>query len=338
MTRLRVETFDLVGVGLVAAFAAWSVLSSQVRGGDPFPQVALVAATATTYAIGRAQGKRYVAMVAAVVAIGILIAAIASGPRAFWGVPFVPPLGYANANGALYGQGVAAAAIVATIARRTLTKAVFGLLALVLCGLAVASGSVAAAVLAVGVLVAALAARWLGYRFVLLAPLLVVASVVTTVIVGMTHGAPAVPVLEQALTERRAVLWQEALTMFAAQPVFGVGPGMFAVTSPTALANPDAQWAHSAHLQVAAETGLIGVLLLAATLLWVYAGLYRSRQILGVVVIGTAAVTGFIVQASMDYLLHFPALVLIVALLVGIASSRLSSAFDSESTATSGGT
>jgi O-antigen ligase len=314
-------------------------VSAAVQGGDLFPQVALVAATAAVYAIGRILGNgHYVVLVAAAIAVGILVAAIASGPHALMSDPFVPPLGYANANGALYGQGVAAAAIVATAAQRTLTKGLFGVLALVLLGLTVASGSLAAAVLAAGILVAALAARRLGYRFVLFAPLLAVAGVVITVVVGMTHDAPAVPVLERALTERRAVLWQEALTMFAAQPVFGIGPGMFAVTSPTALANPDAQWAHSAHLQIAAEIGLLGVLLFIAVFLWAYAGLYRSRQDLVVVVIGTAAATAFTVQATMDYLLHFPALVLIVALLVGLASSRMSSTSDSDTPATGDGT
>ena len=111
----------------------------------------------------------------------------------------------------------------------------------------------------------------------------------------------------------------------ADEPVFGVGPGFFAQASPTALADADARWAHSAYLQVGAETGVIGAALLGLVLLWVFGALYRSRQDERLIVIGTAAVTALAVHAAINYVAHFPALVIIAALLAGLASARAGS-------------
>jgi O-antigen ligase len=323
VTGIKADVFDLLGIGLIAAFAAWTVLSGVINDGTPFPQVALVATTGAGFVFGRVLGGRQPVQLAMAVALGILAAAVAGGTYAFVGGPLAPPLGYANANGALYAQGVAAAAIVASVASQTATRRLFGILALILFGMTVASGSLAATVLAAGILLAAWTVRWLGRWFSIVAPLAVIGAVAVTITVGLTHDAPAVPALEQALTERRAVLWQEAMEIFATQPVLGIGPGMFATTSPTALADPDARWAHSEPLQIAAETGIVGVLLLAALLSWTYVALWQSRQTPQVVVIGTAALTAFAVQATADYLLHFPALVITVAVLAGLASSRM---------------
>ena len=323
MTRFRIDTYDLLGLILVGAFVAWTVVSAAVQGANAVPQVAVLVATTSAYAIGRALGNRNPVAVAIVVALGILIAAIASGPRAFAGDPSGAPLGYANANGALYALGVAAAAIVATLAGRAWMRWVFGGLAVVLLGLTVVSASRAATVLATGILLAATTARRLGRRFALLAPLVVAASIALTFVVGLTHGSSALPLLEQAFTERRAVLWQDALEITAREPIFGIGPGMFAETSATALADADARWAHSAHLQIAAETGVLGALLFGTLLLWVYGGLHRSLQDPQLVVIGVAGVTAFAVHAAIDYVVHFPAVVIVVALLAGLASSHV---------------
>ena len=76
--------------------------------------------------------------------------------------------------------------------------------------------------------------------------------------------------------------------------------------APTALADADARWAHSAYLQVGAETGVIGAALLGLVLLWVFGALYRSRQDERLIVIGTAAVTALAVHAAIDYVAHFP--------------------------------
>jgi O-antigen ligase len=240
------------------------------------------------------------------------------------GGPLAPPLGYGNANGALFTLGVAAACVVAIVANKEPVRRVAGILAVLLLGLAVFSLSKTAAVLAVGILVIAIVAHRLGRWVVLVGTFVVMAAVALTVVLALTNGN--LPLLSDELSERRTALWREAMAITADEPVFGVGPGIFAQTSPTALADADARWAHSAYLQVGAETGAIGAVLLALVLMWVFGALYRSRQDKRLIVIGTAAVTALAVHAAIDYVAHFPALVIIAALFAGLASARAGSA------------
>ena len=57
------------------------------------------------------------------------------------------------------------------------------------------------------------------------------------------------------VTERRLDLWHDALTLMRGSPLRGVGPGRFAVESPTALADPDARWAASRVPSAGSGTG-----------------------------------------------------------------------------------
>jgi O-antigen ligase len=321
-TRFGMEPYDAVGVGLVAAFAGWTVVSASVHGGNPMPQFVLLVTATAVYAIGRVQGRDHPARVAAVIVLVILTMTVVSGPSALAGGPLDPPLGYGNANGALYALGVAAAAIIARLSSRQSIRWVGAAIAVLLLILTALTTSKAATVLAGGILLVAVGAHRLGRRVLLVAPVLVFAAVAVTVVVGLTRGSAEPPGVEGVLTERRAELWQEALDITAREPVFGVGPGRFAYTSPMALSDPDARWAHSAYLQTAAETGIPGTLLLGAVTLWTFGALYRSQQDLLLVFIGAAAAAAFTIHAAIDYVIHFPALIIFAAVLVGIASSR----------------
>lgn len=320
MMRGRLECYDAAGIALAASFAAWTVVSAVIRAGNPWPQVALLAAATTAYAIGRVQGGRRPVFVPAAVVVSILVGTVVSGPAALSGGPLAPPLGYANANGALFTLGVAAACIVAIVANKEPVRRVAGVLAVVLLGLAVFTLSKTAVVLAVGILVIAIVAHRLGRWVALVGPFVVLAAVAVTVVLALTNGS--LPLLSDELSERRTVLWREAMAITADEPMFGVGPGIFAQTSPTALADADARWAHSAYLQVAAEAGVVGAVLLGLILLWLFGALYRSQQDLRHVMIGTAAITAIAVHAAIDYVAHFPAIVVIAALLAGLASAR----------------
>lgn len=320
MTRVLLGWYDRLGVALVVAFVVWTVLSAVAGGGDAWHQVALIVAAAVGYTLARTRGSEHVVVVTAAIVIGILVSVIASGPDAFSGAPLAPVLGYANANAALYTLGVAAAAIVATFAEWRWARWLGWTLALVMLAFAVINTSKAGVALAIAVLIVAVAARWLGRWVALLAPLLVLGAVGVTVALGLTYGTATVPTLEEGLTERRIVLWSEALDIAVDEPIFGVGPGMFAETSPTALSDADARWAHSAYFEVAAETGIVGAVLLIAVLFWTYGTLYRSLQDPRLVVIGTAAVTALAIHAAIDYVAHFAAVVLIAAILAGLAS------------------
>lgn len=318
----RLDRYDSLGLALVVAFIAWTLLSAVVVDGNPWPPLVLTVAATAVYATGRMWASRDPVLVSVLILFGILVSVVVAGPRAVSGSPLAPVLGYANANAALYTLGVVAATVVATFADRRLIRWLGGVLALAMFALAVINTSQAAVLLAVAVLLTALTARWWGRWVVLTAPLLVLATIATTVALGATHGTATLAPLETELTERRTVLWQEALDIVSAAPVFGVGPGGFAETSPTALADADARWAHSAYLEVAADTGLPGFVLLLVLLLWVYGSLYRSRQDPRIVVIGTAGVTALAIHAAVDYVAHFPAVVLTAAVLAGLASSR----------------
>jgi len=318
--RVRLEWYDAAGIALAAAFAAWTVTSAVVREGSPWPQLALLAAAVAAYVVGRIQGGRRPVFVPAAVVVSILVGTVASGPAALSGGPLAPPLGYANANGALYTLGVASACTVAILANKEPVRLGTGVLAMVFVGLAISTWSKTAAILAVGVLAVGVAARRLGRWVVVIAPLMVLATFAVTVVLGLNHGS--LPSLFEELSARRTALWRDAMEIIADEPVFGAGPGMFAETSPTALADADARWAHSAYLQAGAETGVIGAMLLGLLLLWVFGALFRSRQDMRLVVIGTAAVTAFAVHATIDYVAHFPAVVIVAALLAGLTSSR----------------
>jgi O-antigen ligase len=316
----RIGRYDVLGVLLVAAFCYWTVATATVSGGDPEPRVLLVLAATGCYVLGRLAADRAALVVAGLTSLAVLGAAVSGGRHAISGGALAPPLGYGNADGALYALGVAAAAMVAVAAGPIVLRLGFGLLGLVLLSLTAATRSLTATVLAIGIVVAALAAPWLRRRVTGLAVGTVAVAVAITVAAGMAHGTAAVDPVERVLSERRTVLWHEALELTARDPMFGVGPGRFAEESPTALADADARWAHSAYLQTAAESGIPGGTLLAALLLWSYGALRRSRQDARLVVMGTATGTALGLHAAIDYVAHFPAVVLTAALLVGLTS------------------
>lgn len=322
MTRVRIDLYDLLGVVLVVALAGWIWITAATRTGNPLPQITVLVLTAAAYVAGRIVGGPRPVFVPAVIVIAILVGVVLSGPAAISGGALAPPLGYANANGALYMLGAAAAAIAAVAANKMAVRQPAAMLALVMLALAAFTGSKAAITLTAGVLAATLFARVLGRWVALVAPFIVTGAVAVTVGLGIAHGRPALPRVVAGLTDRRTELWRDALDIVAAHPVTGAGPGMFAKTSPTALDDADALWAHSAYLQVAAEHGIPGGLLLGLLVLWVFGGMYRSRQNPRVIVIGVAATAGFAIHAAIDYVAHFPAVVLVAALVAGLASSR----------------
>jgi O-antigen ligase len=73
----------------------------------------------------------------------------------------------------------------------------------------------------------------------------------------------------QPLSNARAVVWATGWEIFSSHPIIGAGPGAYPVLSPAITATPpgyDANHAHDLWLQVAAEEGLIGEILLLAAL------------------------------------------------------------------------
>jgi hypothetical protein len=119
------------------------------------------------------------------------------------------------------------------------------------------------------------------------------------------------------ITEERVALWNEALSIAAKHPLLGVGPGGFARTSAIALADPDLRWAHNEFLQAGAETGLPGYVFAIGIFLWGFAALAQGSP--GrVAALSAAGLAVLGIQASVDYVLHFPFVVLMGAAVLGI--------------------
>ena len=64
--------------------------------------------------------------------------------------------------------------------------------------------------------------------------------------------------------QSRAAVAQAALAMFAAFPVFGVGFGVFEFVSPSYTGGVgEATYSHDQYLNILAEQGIVGILLIA---------------------------------------------------------------------------
>ena len=114
-----------------------------------------------------------------------------------------------------------------------------------------------------------------------------------------------------------------ALRLVAQQPVTGTGPGQ-----------ADLRWkehdhgsqlfayVHNEYLQVAAELGLVGLVLLAILLVAIASMLWRARPTGPTRAIwagGVAAAAAFAIHSGFDFVWHLPAIVLTMTLLVGLA-------------------
>jgi O-antigen ligase len=101
-----------------------------------------------------------------------------------------------------------------------------------------------------------------------------------------------------------------------------VGPEGFSQIAPIALSDGDALWAHNGFLQFGAETGIPGMGMLVAAFVALFATFARRGGGDALTVLGAAALAAFGIGASVDYLMHFPAVPLVTAALAGTAASR----------------
>ena len=80
--------------------------------------------------------------------------------------------------------------------------------------------------------------------------------------------------------DTRTTIAAAGLAMFAAFPVFGVGFGVFQFVSPSYITGgaPDSTYSHNQYVNILAEQGIVGILLVGAIVVLVTVALARSRS------------------------------------------------------------
>ena len=321
----RLRRLDLIGLALFSAAVVWTYISSGATGAAHRTAGAFAAAGAGLV-IGRLLGRLGGWVLPAVIA-GLAALVWAADPRHILSdAPVAGPFGYVNAKGAFFMIAAGCALAVVAVSGRTVA---------ILAGLAAAipfmivpfeSQARAPALLIVTVPIFGLLAHtMLGpRRTIALLGLLFAAALITTAALGATHdvatGDRVVDrVVNASITQRRPALWNEAGTMMKEHPLGGVGAGRFGEISATAQADRDARWAHNAYLQQGAEAGVMGLALIVGLFAWAYvrlaAGATDIRPVLAAIVL-----TAVGIHAALDYIMHFPAIPVLTAALVGSGS------------------
>jgi peptidoglycan/xylan/chitin deacetylase (PgdA/CDA1 family)/O-antigen ligase len=334
---------DRVGLTLLVAFVGWSLVSAAAAGGNPVPPVLVAVVAAIAVALGRRFGRGDIPAAPAAVVVLVLGAALVSVDGLMGAAG--DPLRYGNANAALYLQAGAAGLMLFVGSSRPGVRVAgagaagaFGLLV-------VLTGSVAGLALLAGPLLAALLPPGRAVRIGVAAAAAVMAvAALATVTLAAIEPSPdrrppergirrATPVerTDRRPDRERATgrsglagrrdLWREAYLVMAAHPVTGVGPGGFVSTGPGTRRDPDLRWAHHEFLQEGAETGAPGLVLLVLAFLWGFARLVPAPPD-RVTALGAASLAVLGVHASLDYVLHFPAIPAAAAVLLGTAQGR----------------
>ncbi|MBO1334424.1 O-antigen ligase [Streptomyces sp. VRA16 Mangrove soil] len=323
--RRRRGLSDVAGIAVLGGCAAWALITATARAGRPEGVLLAVLAVAAGYAGGRIGGALVPVATSCTVAAGGLCLVFAS-PQAVPAPNTTTPLGGAGATAALLALSTGAACCAAWAARPGGLRIALHLLSAGTVAAAVVAGSGAGAAACAGVVLCSLAAARLRRRAIGLAALGLGTVLVAGLGVALAQGAlPSglASCLEGQLSQRRVLLWHQALDLAEADPVLGAGPGRFEDYSslPTPYPLPDGR-PHSAVLQVVAEQGVIGLALLAAAYCWLLHVLWRSGRSTQVVLAAGAALTTVAVLATVGNALSFTTVTAGAGLLAGIATAQ----------------
>ncbi len=297
------------------------MLAAARNGGAAGPVVTLILGSAAALLVGRVLGRVHRMLVPAAVVVAAIAVGVAFGP-VVGGGPLGGPFGYRNATGAFYVQAAIAALMVAGAARRSWLR-LLAIAVAVPFAIVAAVDSWAAGVESPGdrrradrsrrgALACACRSSWPAPSSGWCSPARWCSA--RRITRGTTGRSSA------RLTERRVVLWHESLSIIAAHPG-GVGPGRFKDVAPTAIRDPDASWAHNEFLQQGVELGWAGLALLVLVFAWGFARLWVHPAPDVVVALGAASLAALGIHACVDYVLHFPAVPLTAAALVGTAQA-----------------
>jgi O-antigen ligase len=321
--RVHGPVLDVVGFVLLAALAGWILLAASFSGGGGASAVGLVLAAGAAYMLGRLLGWQERTL-GPVLLLAVALGMVVISPReVLSAAPLSGPFGYLNAKAAFFAQASIAGLLLSFGSSSSAARAAGVLSAMGFAIVVLATTSLAALGLLVGLpLVALTLTAWNGPRAAVATcgVLFGIALLGTTFLGARYEPDSFLAGPQRLLTERRLTLWSEALEITADRPLFGVGPGRFQEVSPTALADQDARWAHNEFLQLGAETGVAGLLFLVAVFAWGFARLFVGPGD-SVTALGAAALAALGIHACLDYVLHFAPVALAGALLVGGATS-----------------
>jgi hypothetical protein len=312
----RTAPWDLAGLVLVAALAGWTLVASSGRPrAEPLPVLALLGWSVALFAGARVAAHRHGDLVPRLVAYGIGGAFLFSYPGVVSSGG--APTDYGNTNGTLAGLGVITALVLVRssrgAARRGWLALVAGLLVCVVLSESVAAGAALAVALVLGLVAMLRRDASVASLGGLLATWLAVGTTI-----ALAAGAADPPGGDQQTL--RVELWTRALDLARDAPLRGRGPGSFA--PPIETFDLDLRWAHHEYLQLAAEAGVVGLVLLLALVAWLFAYLWwgRGRGLVRTVA-GASAVTLVAVHAAVDHVLHTAVIPLTLAVVVGWATA-----------------
>jgi len=309
---------DGVGALLLSTYVGATFLAAR-NGGDPKAEVALLLGAAVALVAGRLLGRVDRSIVPTSL-VAVAAVTVASGPL-IGGGPLDGPFGYRNATGAFAMLAtIAALMVAASVSRRWIR--VLAILAAVPFVIVAGADSAAAGLSLLVIVVASIGlfgSRGVRASIVVVATLFAV-TLASTVVLGAGYRPHLDNAVVDALKGRRLVLWHESLKIIVAHPG-GVGPGRFGEVSRTAKRDPDARWAHNEFLQQGVELGIGGLAILLLIVLWGFARLWVAPHPDMVVGLAAAALAALAIHACVDYILHFPAVPLAAAALVGTAQA-----------------
>ncbi|GAA2168145.1 O-antigen ligase-like membrane protein [Humibacillus xanthopallidus] len=313
----------LAGLALLVAWILWAAICAGA-GGQPLALTSPYVAAPVGLGVGVAAGSFVATRSSAPVvplALMTLTGALIVGVMWTDG-PAKNPLGYANANAALAVQliGLSGLALLSQVGKRRILLALSAIGAF---AVIVINSSRAGIVVAIPLLVVVAVSAWRPTRRQRVAVIagmagLAVSTLAAAVIVSLAARDEWPNWATTAFDSARRSLWHDAWQIWSTHLVFGVGPGNFERLS--ALGHDsDTAAAHSSVLQVGAETGTVGVVLLGLT---VVAGLlWAGRGRPAYAVVGAAAWTALLVHSLVDHLVDFPAIVVAGGMVIGWAGA-----------------
>jgi O-antigen ligase len=322
----RTEVVDLFGLGIYCAAAAWAFTAGIVAKSDPSLTFLLLVAIGTGVLFGR-----LLPGIAAMIVAGSAAVLVVADPLEFMSPqPRGYPFGYSNATGAYLVQAAGACFLVARWSRSARLKLTAITAALIFGVMPLFFGTRAAGIL--GLLVCAVGVATVTFRRVYARRLGIVLVVIfllalfTTVFIANDHANQGDQslvggVAADTLSERRGILWGDALSAMKRHPLIGVGPGNFEETSDLAEIEEDVRWVPNIFLEQAAEAGIPGLVLMVTIFLWGFGRLLWSEAPGPVLALGFTALFGIAVHSCIDYVLHYPAVPLAAGAILGSTTS-----------------